>query len=135
MRTIGSVLALLLGFGVAPVSHADEVLKVGKALNDFTEFFASGTVNLREGRNEIQMQRFRYELRLGEKIEGGCKYSSVDNSEWGQGETVIAQEVAHDLSECKRLFLIGAPYADSIPDWMRELEKPAPKQKGTGHPL
>ncbi len=51
---------------------------------------ASITVNLRDGRNDIQMRRFRYELRQGEKIEGGCKYSSVDNSEWGQGETVIS---------------------------------------------
>lgn len=85
MRTIGSVLVLLLGFVGAPASHADEVLKVGKSVHDFTDFFASGTVN------------------------------------------------AHDLTECKRLFLIGVPYADSIPKWMRELEKPVPKQKGTGH--
>ncbi len=73
MRTIGSVLVLLLGFVGVPASYADEVLKVGKSVHDFTDFFASGTVNLREGRNEIQMRRFRYELRQGKKIEGGEK--------------------------------------------------------------
>nr|WP_186008488.1 hypothetical protein [Marinobacter lipolyticus] len=120
MRIIGSALVLLLGFGGPVACYADELLKIGSTLNDFTEFFASGTVNLRDGRNDIQMRRFRYELRQGEKIEGGCKYSSGGNSEWGQGETVIAQEVAHDLTECKRLFLVGIPYPDSIPDWMRK---------------
>lgn len=38
MRTIGSVLVLLLGFVGAPASHADEVLKVGKSHGDGAEF-------------------------------------------------------------------------------------------------
>lgn len=97
---------------------ADDLIAIGHSKNDFVDFLSRPTVKKRSGEHNIQFQNHRYELLRGESIDNGCRYTGIAKGEdWGT--PLIAIEIAHDAAVCERLFIVGVPKKDKIPDWVR----------------
>jgi len=100
-------LLILLPCFMASTAGADTLLRESQNLADFDDFLSSPSVSIRQDASQMEYGTLHYELRQGEKIENGCRFSYTPGGE--VGEKRLAKSIAQDMRTCTRLMLIGRP--------------------------
>jgi hypothetical protein len=100
-------LLILLPCFISSTAGADTVLRKSQNLADFDDFLSSPSVSIRQDASQMKYETLHYELRQGERIENGCRFSHTPGGE--VGEKRLAKSIAQDMRTCTRLMLISRP--------------------------
>lgn len=98
-------LLILLPCFASSTAVADTLLRKSQNLTDFDAFLSSPSVSTRQDTSQMEFESLHYELRRGERVENGCRFSYIPGGE--VAEKRLARSIAQDMRTCTRLMLIG----------------------------
>lgn len=117
MKFLLHFIAIIFYSTFPSVCISDELIATGTSKTDFTDFLSRSTVKERASAINIEFQDYVYKLYRGKIIDNGCQHTGMKTKDLKKSLPEIAIEIAHDVSTCERLFIIGVP--KEIPEWLK----------------